>query len=76
MMRHHHERFDGTGYPDRRVGKDIPLAARILTIADIYDALTTTRRYRASYPHEEALDHHAYRERSDRRPRPIPDLRS
>ena len=46
MVRHHHERFDGTGYPDGLAGEDIPLAARILTVADTIDAMTTDRPYR------------------------------
>jgi HD-GYP domain-containing protein (c-di-GMP phosphodiesterase class II) len=56
MVRHHHERWDGTGYPDRIAGQSIPYEARILTIADIYDALTTTRSYRAGFTHERAMD--------------------
>ncbi len=55
MVRHHHERFDGTGYPDRLAGADIPFEARILTIADIYDAITTTRSYRPAFSHEKAV---------------------
>ncbi|GAC1647665.1 MAG: hypothetical protein NVS4B3_02100 [Gemmatimonadaceae bacterium] len=55
MIRSHHERWDGRGYPDALWGEEIPLAARILCIADVYDALTTARPYRAPYSHEEAL---------------------
>lgn len=55
MIRHHHERWDGTGYPDKLAGEAIPLEARILTIADIYDALTTTRSYRAAFSHDKAM---------------------
>lgn len=55
MVRHHHERFDGTGYPDRLAGQDIPFEARILTVADIYDAVTTTRSYRPAFTHEKAI---------------------
>ncbi|HEX2719183.1 MAG TPA: HD domain-containing phosphohydrolase [Gemmatimonadaceae bacterium] len=55
IIRNHHERWDGTGYPDRLAGEQIPLAARILGIADIYDALTTDRPYRAAYSTTEAL---------------------
>jgi len=56
IIRHHHERMDGTGYPDHLSGEDIPLLARILTTVDIYDALTTTRSYRKSLPHEVAME--------------------
>lgn len=55
MIRHHHERWDGSGYPDKLAGEEIPLEARILTIADIYDALTTTRSYRAAFSHQKAM---------------------
>ena len=54
MIRHHHERWDGRGYPDRLAGLQIPLAARILCIADVFDALTSTRSYRAAYSTQEA----------------------
>ncbi len=56
IIRHHHERMDGTGYPDHLAGDEIPLLARILTVVDIYDALTTTRSYRKSLPHEVAME--------------------
>ena len=46
IIRHHHERFDGKGYPDQLKGEEIPLLARILSVADVYDALTTDRSYR------------------------------
>jgi putative two-component system response regulator len=46
IVRHHHERPDGTGYPDRLEGEDIPLLARILSVVDVYDALTTERPYK------------------------------
>jgi putative two-component system response regulator len=55
IIRHHHERLDGTGYPDQLSGDEIPLLARILTVVDIYDALTTTRSYRKSLPHGVAM---------------------
>ncbi|WP_163340643.1 HD domain-containing phosphohydrolase [Desulfopila sp. IMCC35008] len=51
---HHHERWDGNGYPDGLVGTAIPLAARIVSLADVYDALTSTRVYKAAYSHDEA----------------------
>lgn len=52
---HHHERWDGTGYPDGLKGEDIPLAVRILTVADALDALTSARPYRAALSFPEAL---------------------
>jgi putative two-component system response regulator len=55
IIRHHHERMDGTGYPDQLSGEEIPLLARILTVVDIYDALTTTRSYRKSLSHDSAM---------------------
>lgn len=55
-IRHHHERFNGTGYPDGLKGEEIPLSARILAVADIYDALTSDRPYRVGLPQERALD--------------------
>lgn len=55
-IRHHHERYNGTGYPDGLKGEEIPLMARILAIADIYDALTSDRPYRVGLPNERALD--------------------
>jgi putative nucleotidyltransferase with HDIG domain len=57
IVRHHHERFDGDGYPDRIVGKDIPRLARIAAVADVWDALTSDRAYRAGWPPEQALAH-------------------
>jgi putative two-component system response regulator len=52
IVRHHHERRDGSGYPDGLGGDDIPLLARIVAIADTYDAITTNRPYRAALPAE------------------------
>ncbi len=54
MILHHHERYDGGGYPRGLAGDQIPLGARILAIADVYDALTTERPYRAALAAEEA----------------------
>jgi len=54
IIRNHHERWDGQGYPDGLKGEDIPVAARILCVADVYDALTTARSYRDSLPHSRA----------------------
>jgi HD-GYP domain-containing protein (c-di-GMP phosphodiesterase class II) len=53
---HHHERWDGLGYPDRLSGDEIPLGARILFVADAYDAMTTDRLYRPGLTHDQALD--------------------
>jgi response regulator RpfG family c-di-GMP phosphodiesterase len=55
IARHHHERFDGKGYPDGLVGDAIPLAARILAFADVYDALRSKRVYKAALSHAEAM---------------------
>jgi putative nucleotidyltransferase with HDIG domain len=55
IVRSHHEHWAGTGYPDGLKGEEIPLTARILCVADIYDALTTTRSYRPALSREEAL---------------------
>jgi putative nucleotidyltransferase with HDIG domain len=55
VVRNHHERWDGGGYPDGLAGEAIPLTARILCVADVYDALTTARSYRPALSQEEAL---------------------
>jgi len=55
IVRHHHERLDGTGYPDRLPGDRIPLGSRIISIADTFDAITSARPYRAARPHRQAL---------------------
>jgi putative two-component system response regulator len=55
IIRHHHERWDGGGYPDGLRGTDIPLLARVVQAADIYDALTSPRAYKAALPREQAL---------------------
>jgi HD-GYP domain-containing protein (c-di-GMP phosphodiesterase class II) len=54
-VRHHHERYDGGGYPDGLSGADIPLDARVLAVADSYDAMTSDRSYRGALPHSEAM---------------------
>jgi diguanylate cyclase (GGDEF)-like protein len=56
MVRNHHERFDGGGYPDGLIGEEIPLAARILTVADSLDAMISDRPYRKALPVEVALE--------------------
>ena len=55
IIRHHHEKWNGSGYPDGLKGEEIPLTARILQITDIYDALTTDRPYRKAFPSEKAF---------------------
>jgi HD-GYP domain-containing protein (c-di-GMP phosphodiesterase class II) len=57
VVLHHHERWDGTGYPRRLAGSDIPLIARIAAVADVWDALTSDRSYRAGLPPQVALAH-------------------
>jgi putative nucleotidyltransferase with HDIG domain len=56
MIRNHHEHFDGTGYPDQLRGDEIPMSARILCIADAFDALTTDRSFRPAFSSEQALE--------------------
>jgi response regulator RpfG family c-di-GMP phosphodiesterase/signal transduction histidine kinase len=55
VVRAHHERYDGTGYPDRLKGREIPLGARIMTIADTYDSITSERPYRKAASHRYAV---------------------
>ena len=55
IVRHHQEWYDGSGYPDGVKGEKLSLSARILAVADVYDALTTTRPYRRAFSHEDAL---------------------
>lgn len=54
-IKHHHEKFNGTGYPDKLKGDEIPLLARIISVADTYDAITSTRPYRSALSKEKAL---------------------
>ena len=56
IVRHHHERFDGNGYPDGIAGDDIPLASRIIAVADTYDAMRSDRPYRKALPFEQCLN--------------------
>ena len=51
----HHEKWDGTGYPDSLQGEEIPLQARMMAFADVYDALITERPYKKSFTHEESM---------------------
>jgi putative nucleotidyltransferase with HDIG domain len=56
IVRHHHERWDGAGYPDRLCGVEIPLESRIILVADTFDAMTSDRPYRVAMSHEAALE--------------------
>jgi HD-GYP domain-containing protein (c-di-GMP phosphodiesterase class II) len=57
VVRHHHERWDGGGYPDGLAGETIPLQARMAAVADVWDALTSDRAYRPAWSAQRALDH-------------------
>jgi HD-GYP domain-containing protein (c-di-GMP phosphodiesterase class II) len=54
-VRHHHEAFDGGGYPDGKGGEDIPVLSRIIALADCYDAMATSRPYRPGKPHDDIM---------------------
>lgn len=56
IIRHHHERYDGGGYPDGLAGEDIPLCSRIIGIADSYDAMSTTRAYHPAKTHSAIME--------------------
>ena len=56
IVRHHHERYDGAGYPDGLSGDDIPIECRLLAVADAYDAMTSERPHRPAFTHEEAIE--------------------
>ena len=56
ICRWHHERYDGRGYPDGLKGDDIPISAQVVSLADVYDALTSERVYKPPFSHEEAID--------------------
>ena len=55
ICRHHHERYDGSGYPDGLKGNAIPMCAQVVGIVDAYDALINDRPYKRKYEHEEAI---------------------
>ncbi len=55
ICRHHHERYDGNGYPDGLKGDDIPISAQVVALADVYDALVSERPYKKIYTHDEAM---------------------
>ena len=56
ICRWHHEKYDGSGYPDGLVGDDIPISAQVVSMADVYDALTSDRCYKKAFSHEQAID--------------------
>jgi len=56
IVRHHHERMDGTGYPDGLAGDDIPIGARVISVADTFDAITSSRAYRKPRTHKQAIE--------------------
>lgn len=55
ITRWHHERYDGRGYPDGLVGEEIPISAQVVSLADVYDALTSERVYKKAFSHEKAM---------------------
>ena len=55
LIRHHHERIDGSGYPDGLRADEVPLGCRIIAVADVYDALTSDRPYRSAWSHDRAM---------------------
>ena len=55
ICRGHHERYDGKGYPDGLTGEQIPIAAQVVSVADVYDALVSKRVYKDAYSHEQAM---------------------
>lgn len=57
MVRHHHEKYDGSGYPDHLAGSDIPIGSRIISIAEVYDSLVSDRCYKSGWSHDQAVEH-------------------
>ena len=56
MAHYHHEKWDGTGYPRGIKGDEIPISARIMAVADVFDALVAERVYKAAFPYEKAME--------------------
>ena len=56
IARWHHERYDGKGYPDGLFGEQIPISAQIVSLADVYDALTSKRVYKPAFTHEKSVE--------------------
>ena len=56
ICRWHHERYDGSGYPDGLKGDEIPISAQVVSIADVYDALVSERVYKKAFSHEKAIE--------------------